>query len=184
MAERLRLEASATTPQELRDLISKCMVDKPDKKDLAALRDYVDLHPGILSETAGLAKLVRAQLTSKIFEQRALETATIDSLAEIRRGLNYDNSPQLERLIIENIENCWLRVGYVEMQLSYLAGEEVTYTRIEFWEKRLSISQRRFMRAVETLAKVRKLAVPVVQFNIAQDGGQQVNVGQMNKNTP
>jgi len=43
-----------------------------------------------------------------------------------------------------------------------------------YWEKRLSAAQRRFTRAGETLARVRKLSrnVPALQFNIAANGGR------------
>ena len=44
--------------------------------------------------------------------------------------------------------------------------------------RRLSAAQRRFLRACESLARVRKLArtTPALQLNIAARGGQQVNV--------
>lgn len=47
-----------------------------------------------------------------------------------------------------------------------------------YCEKRLSAAQRRFTRACETLARVRKLSrnTPALQLNIATSGGQQVNV--------
>ena len=44
---------------------------------------------------------------------------------------------------------------------------------LEFWERRLSMSQRRSLQACETLAKVRKMKLPSVQLNI---GEKQVNV--------
>ena len=43
------------------------------------------------------------------------------------------------------------------------------------WERKLSTVQRPYLRAIETLARVRKLmGVPMVQINIAAEGGQQV----------
>lgn len=44
------------------------------------------------------------------------------------------------------------------------------------FSRRLSAAQRRFTRACETLARVRKLSrnTPTLQFNIATNGGQQV----------
>jgi hypothetical protein len=42
----------------------------------------------------------------------------------------------------------------------------------------LTTTQHRFLRAIESLTKVRRLArnTPSLQINIAQEGGQQVNV--------
>jgi hypothetical protein len=47
-----------------------------------------------------------------------------------------------------------------------------------YWEKKLTAAQKRFTRACETLARVRKLSrnTPALQFNIAASGGQQVNL--------
>ena len=57
-------------------------------------------------------------------------------------------------------------------------AQSVTLTLGMYWEKRLSAAQRRFTRACETLARVRKLSrnTPALQFNIATSGGQQVNL--------
>ncbi len=44
-----------------------------------------------------------------------------------------------------------------------------------YWERKLSTVQYRYLRAIETLARVRKLmGVPMLQINIAATGGQQV----------
>lgn len=49
-----------------------------------------------------------------------------------------------------------------------------------YWEKRLSSTQHRYLRAVESLARVRQLTrnANAVQINIAGPGGQQLNVQQ------
>ncbi len=61
------------------------------------------------------------------------------------------------------------------MQHSYTANKVgmLTLKQGEYWEKRLSSAQRRYLRACETLARVRKLAqASPLQVNI---GAQQVN---------
>jgi hypothetical protein len=66
----------------------------------------------------------------------------------------------------------------VELHYSHVMKQSITLTLGIFEEKRLSAAQRRFTRACETLARVRKLSrnTPALQFNIAANGGQQVNV--------
>jgi hypothetical protein len=96
--------------------------------------------------------------------------------------MDYKDAPMLERLLIDNVINAWLRCQWTEIRLADIAGE-VTYREVEFWEKRLSLSQARYLRACETLTRVRKLArnTPALQVNIAAEGGQQVNVsGELN----
>ena len=46
----------------------------------------------------------------------------------------------------------------------------------EFIKRRLSAVQRRYTRALETLARVWKINRSIQQINIAMDGGKQVNV--------
>jgi hypothetical protein len=47
-----------------------------------------------------------------------------------------------------------------------------------YWDNLLTTHQARFLRAIETLARVRRLArnTPALQINIAREGGKQVNV--------
>jgi len=52
-------------------------------------------------------------------------------------------------------------------------GKDRSIKVIEFWERRLSMSQRRYLAACETLAKIRKMSVPALQLNI---GDKQINV--------
>ena len=62
--------------------------------------------------------------------------------------------------------------------VGFMGSGEVRMSVVDFWERRLSLAERRHLRACETLARVRKLLMngPVLQVNIASQGGQQVNV--------
>jgi len=54
----------------------------------------------------------------------------------------------------------------------------VTFATGNYRDKLLTTTQTRYLKAVETLAKVRRMAknTPSLQINIAQDGGKQINV--------
>lgn len=81
-------------------------------------------------------------------------------------------------LWIQHAALSWLKLSLVELHYSHTMKQSITLTHGVFWEKRLTAAQRRFTRACETLARVRKLSrkVPALQLNIAASGGQQVNV--------
>ncbi len=83
----------------------------------------------------------------------------------------------LEKLLIQDAALSWLKLSLVELHYAHVMKQSITLTLGIFWEKRLSAAQRRFTRACETLARVRKLSrnTPALQFNIATSGGQQVN---------
>src|SRR5215212_4736557 len=101
-------------------------------------------------------------------------------LQVLKKDLGYDGAPMLEQLLIQQAALCWLKLNLVELGYSNTMKQSITLTLGMYWEKRLSAAQRRFTRACETLARVRKLSrnTPALQFNIAASGGQQVNVAQ------
>jgi hypothetical protein len=51
-------------------------------------------------------------------------------------------------------------------------GGNPSLRQAEFWERRLTSVQRRYLRAIETLARVRKVAPKALMVNVAQ---QQIN---------
>ncbi len=70
----------------------------------------------------------------------------------------------LNHLNLELVQDTYARVVY----------GDVSESESTFWERRLSTVQRRYLRSIESLARVRKLLGVTVQINIAADGGQQV----------
>jgi len=82
----------------------------------------------------------------------------------------------LEKLLIEQVALCWLRMYLTEMRYTNMMKEQVTLAQATQWEKRLTATQGMYLRAMEALARVRRLVKPSpVQVNIATQGGQQIN---------
>jgi hypothetical protein len=94
-------------------------------------------------------------------------------LDEVKQGLGFETATPLERLLIEQIALCDLRLGEAEMMYSQIVSRSHSPEKSLYVERRLSACQRRMMNAVEGLARVRRLmrATPAVQVNIA---GQQI----------
>ena len=95
----------------------------------------------------------------------------------MKRELGDQQAPPLERLLIDHLALCWVRLQHVEQEYSWAVSKGMNVSLARFWEQRLSASQGRFLRACATLARIRRLAVPAAkQVNIAAAGGQQMNV--------
>ena len=94
-------------------------------------------------------------------------------LTQLAAELTHPGDGALEKLIIGQIVGCWLRLSFVEYSLS-IGSVEGSFNMAQgaSWEKRASTAQRRYLRAIETLARVRRSRLPAVQVNIAE---QQVN---------
>jgi hypothetical protein len=96
----------------------------------------------------------------------------------MREQLGYEESPPLERILIEQILVCWVNLYVLEINSATKLCESHSTETGLYWDRRLTGAQRRFRRASESLARIRKLSrnTPALQFNIATSGGQQVNL--------
>jgi hypothetical protein len=84
----------------------------------------------------------------------------------------------LERLLIEEVALRWLHLRLVDLEYADATSQSILLPSAEHWEGRLSAAQRRYLRACDTLARLRKLASAssALQVNIAAQGGQQINL--------
>lgn len=160
---------------KLRGRIEKAK--NPDPQDVERLRQLIAETPRLLS-AYGTTQSVRQQLIEKISHgvSRAFMLAELDVL---KKQLGFDAAPPLERLLIDHILTVQLRLIHLEnCYNNIVVGNSVTLQQGEYWDNLLSSTQARFLRAIETLARVRRLArnTPALQINIAREGGQQVNV--------
>ena len=85
----------------------------------------------------------------------------------------------LERLLIDQILTLRLRALHAEMLYNdTVVDKPVTFAMGAYRDKLLTTTQTRYLKAIEALARVRRLArnTPALQINIAQEGGKQINV--------
>jgi hypothetical protein len=68
---------------------------------------------------------------------------------------------------------CHLQVQFADRQAALFEGAGGRFVQAEYWQKQQERAQRRYLAAMRTLAQVRRLLVPAVQLNIAEN---QVNV--------
>jgi hypothetical protein len=161
-------DRAITIDRLLRDTSKK----KPKVEDVQALRRYFVDTPELwkaVSLAQNVALAVMEHETELVGQQVVLK-ANYDGQ---KRALGYAAAPPLEKLLIEHVALCWLRLQRVEQRYSAVMAQSITLTMGDYWERRLSAAQRRYLRACETLARVRRLRLPALQVNI---GEKQVNV--------
>ncbi|MDQ4077820.1 MAG: hypothetical protein M3220_16430 [Chloroflexota bacterium] len=73
-----------------------------------------------------LAALNQARLIQKMTKEPVAKESFIVAVEEIKRGLDYDASPVVEQLMIEEIILCWLRLGYMHYCLTGSDGQSAT----------------------------------------------------------
>jgi hypothetical protein len=79
-------------------------------------------------------------------------------------------------MLIEHIVLCYFRLMLAEMQLSAVSTHGGPFRQIEHHDRMATAAQKRFNRAGELLDRMRRLARPSVQINVAAEGGRQLNV--------
>jgi hypothetical protein len=164
---------------ELFELVKRAYKPHPDPKDIEALRKWLDECPEIWALVYDVTHLNEKLMIGRMAPEEAAQLAIEKHVDEIRRDLDYVEATRMERMLIDNIVLSWLRWQWAEYQLIRSTGKSTSsMSAILFWERRLSAAQGRYLRACETLAKIRKLALknPTLQVNIATQSGQQVNV--------
>jgi hypothetical protein len=169
--------------KDFHGLLVKANKQNPKPADVQALTDLLYKNKGmeLWKEIMGMGALAEhvalenslgtgGQGSRECWKQR---------LESMRSDLGYADATPLERLLIQHITLCWLTLNVTEYKHSNIMKQSITLTVGMYWEKRLSIAQKRFNRACESLARVRRLAHRFpIQVNIAANGGQQINVAQ------
>jgi hypothetical protein len=160
--------------EKFADVVARAYkTDKPAKEDLQFIRKTLSNNPMLSKAVFGLVESVQDLIIKNMTGMKPAEIALEEYTLRVRDQMGYNDAPIMEQLLIENIITCWLRVNWIESQLSMFMGRQMRFAELEFWERRLSMAQRRYLAACESLAKIRKMKVPALQLNI---GEKQINV--------
>jgi len=145
--------------------------DKPHAKPeaLEELRSHLAQHPLDAAQMGDLVRILQYNLTTTTFANNKGIGVTVGAhCRNLRSDLGHAEASPLERMLIENIVVCWLRLYTVELTYDTAGGHSLAQGA--HWERRLTLSHHRYLKAIETLARFRKLGVNV-QINV---GNQQV----------
>jgi hypothetical protein len=157
--------------QELEKIIERAR--KGDETTLPVLRQLfkdpraVDRLGGDLARQAEYS-LIRAAAGKDAALREALER----KLELLRADLAGPAPTPLERLLVERVAACWLQLHYAETLIAQQA-QNFSLVQAEHYDRMRDSAHKRYLSAIKALALVRKLAVPVLQVNIAR---KQVNV--------
>jgi hypothetical protein len=168
-----KIEINEEDKQTLIDTVARALhAKKPAADDLKVIKKMLIAYPQFSTAIFDAVGTTQRELIKNMAggSQEVVRMAGEEHITYIRDEMGYHGAPMLEKLLIENIVTCWLRVQHYEQQLSFRQSNAAT---IEFWERRLSVAQRRYLAACENLARVRKLKIPAVQMNF---GDKQINV--------
>ena len=179
--EKVITDKAEQTRIEFRALLDKTNKENPLPRDLKALSDLLggNRKLELWRDVSSAGHLAEIMVINNARATAGLKECWKHRLQTLKKELGSEGAPLLEQLLIQQVALCWLKLNLVVLGYSNTMTQSITLTLGVYWEKRLSAAQRRFTRACETLAGVRKLSrtTSALQFNIAAAScGQQVNI--------
>jgi hypothetical protein len=163
------MNAVPTNEKELRSLLERAQ--RGDEKTLPVLRELLK-QPHLIESCGNLASHAENTLIRAFSgKDLAVKEGVYQKLQSIRAELCGPSPTPLERLLAERIALCWLHVHHLEYQ--YAGRESMSLDLGMYFQKSIDRAHKPYLSAIKTLAVVRKLALPVLQVNIAK---KQVNV--------
>jgi hypothetical protein len=138
-------------------------------QDLFADRETGDFHRENNGSPAGW---LRHKLIEKVAGKNILiQEATTHKLAKLQADLEGPDPTPIERLLAERASLCWFIVHLYEN--ANANASDWSIVQADFQQRKIDKAHARFLSSLQTLARVRKLALPTLQVNIAKN---QVNV--------
>ncbi len=155
---------------EFGELVLRTDKSNPKPKDVQALRRYLEQHREVWRVLGDVSEFAYNRLVdATVGDQEALRESLKAGKQAMREDLGYRQSSALERILIDQIILCWLRLHHAEFKYTEVQNRSRSLALASHWERKLSATQRRYLRACETLARIRKLRLPSVQVNIAKE---------------
>ena len=145
----------------------------PAKEDLETIRKFLSAYPEFCQIVFNMGGVTRDRIVKDWVSGKIAKTAIQEQVNYLRDGMGYQEAPIMEKMIIDNIATCWLRLQYIDYAVAAKMAGDFNIRHMEFWQKSLATAQKSYLAACETLAKVRKMRLPNIQLNI---GEKQVNV--------
>jgi hypothetical protein len=182
MSPKRRESAALMTVQTADEWFKETIRVAMQRDALPAIRhEYaklLDLYPQVVPEYGDLATMAQEDLRDRFLKQPAVSMAVARQADALCAQLGREEATPIEQLLIGVVVLTWhdYHTGVLLAMANNTSGS-AALEQWETWERIIASKEARYLKAIEALARVRrllKLAAP--QVNINMPGGQQVNV--------
>ena len=144
--------------------------EKPTKAQMVELRRAMIDAPELVAGLGDMSQQIKHTLIDDMAAGRpGLRALLSEQTEQMARELGGETCSPLERRLIDNIVIAHLHWQTAEFKYQRKSARDTTLAEAAYLERRLSATQRRYLRAIESLARVRRLLARVPgQVNIAQ----------------
>lgn len=152
---------------QLSDLIGPTNRAKPEDEDAKALEKFLDDHPDLWRISEDIQTTIAKEFISHMAPGPARRRLLLAEFQSLREELAQSAQSPLERQLADNVALCWLEVVYARHYLSLHLTQNPD--AVDYWNTRVDTAQRRYLKATETLARIRRINLPAVQLNVAHN---------------
>jgi hypothetical protein len=171
----MKTAAGPTDPKELNRILERDR--NGDEKALPAVRALLMSPEGVDRLGGNLAwQTEQSLIRAAAGENLSFREALTRKLELLRAELGGPSPTPLERLLVERVATCWLQLHLADIRLAQ-QETSLTLPQAEYHQRTRDRAHKRYLSSIKALATVRKLALPVLQVNIAR---KQVNVAGAN----
>ncbi len=164
----------ANNVRAMQTIVEQARKTKPTQAELAAIQREFDEHPQLWRAMGNLAHAAQTTMLAQIKPLPKVHAAALRMIDALRQELAQPADTPLEGLLIDQILLTWLDYHLMQIAAENEQTSGASLERLEVYDRLVSARSRRYLRAIETLARVRRLAVRTpLQINI---GDKQVNV--------
>jgi hypothetical protein len=162
---------------KVRRLVDAMLKKDPPKAVREEFRALLDKAPELASLYGNMPLQARNFGLGRYASVPVMEESIKSHLKQLRNELAGPDATPVERLLAEAVVLSYQDYYGFAMTYGQKTAHSFTLPDLEKWERVLASKEQRHLRAIETLARVRRLLnLPASQININLPGGQQVNV--------
>lgn len=144
--------------KELSLLVEKATKAKSDNSPVRELRRFLRNHPEMWTRLSSLYDVTFNNFLNKELVEPVAVELLRPKLEELKNNLGWENASSLERLVIDSVVLAYMRWTVTELKHTDIVSQNHSFDRGVYWEKRLNNAQKAYLRACETLARIRKLS--------------------------
>lgn len=161
-----------TDPTDMTELIKLFnRAASGDEKVLPTLRAVLK-EPFVANMLGNLAKFAIQPIIDRLSgKDLGVREGLLQKMENMRTDLAGPTPVPLEQLLADRIVTCWLHLHDIER--TYALKGSMSLDLATYYQKSIDRAQKRYLTAIKSLAAIRKMALPVLQVNIAK---KQVNV--------
>ncbi len=140
-------------------LIKRTNIERPAQADRDELRRLLQENPRMWKWAGDVSRRATDHVIKTYSGKSVLSEESQQRAVELmREEYGHKDAPPLERMLIEQIIISWLCLNSLTVAHTSKTYESHNTETGLYWDRRLTNAQRRFTRAVESLAKVRTLS--------------------------